>query len=130
MGGRGGFERVLAPLQVIWIADDLIRPPGPKMVACLCPMRGLFARINTKGSRSGGVLITQADHPFLRHDSSIKCGGLFELDDYVIGQSLRQKDVIGAIFRQNIPARSSAIATALTLREKDKQAAKAVLKAL
>ena len=89
----------------------------------------MFARINTRGSRPGSVLITQADHSFLRHDSYIECGGLFELDDYVIEQSLDStgRGVLGAISRQTIPAILAAIAEASTLRDDDKKAVMAVL---
>jgi hypothetical protein len=47
-----GFDRVAArlkPLEVMRTYDGLISPPGPKMVICLCPEKGLFVRVNSKG---------------------------------------------------------------------------------
>ena len=34
-------------LDVIWIFDEFIRPPGPKMMVCVEAERSFFFRINT-----------------------------------------------------------------------------------
>jgi hypothetical protein len=39
---------VLKPLEVIWITDECIHPPGPKMVVCVEANLGFFFRINTR----------------------------------------------------------------------------------
>lgn len=39
---------MLNPLDVIWIFDNLIDPPHPKMVACVNPADGVFYRINSR----------------------------------------------------------------------------------
>jgi hypothetical protein len=114
---------VLRALDVLWVEDDLIRPPGPKMVVCVNPEAGLFFRINTRGWRSGSVPIAQADHTFLRHDSHIECGAPFELDDYLIDQSLSHgKGVIGRIKVELVPMLLAEVARARTLSNRDKQA--------
>jgi hypothetical protein len=89
---------VLKPLEVIWIMDECIRPPGPKMVVCVEGELGFFFRINTKAGWQQSVLLKKSpDHPFLDHDSHLECGDPLELDDYVIEQSLNRKGAIGAV---------------------------------
>lgn len=88
---------VLAALDVIWIWDGFIKPPGPKMVVCIEPTLGFFYRINTEGKWQVPVPILKTDHPFLNHDSFIECGEPFELDDYLIDESIRRSGVLGQI---------------------------------
>lgn len=102
------------------------------MVVCLCPAVGLFARINTKGWRQGSVSITAANHPFLRHDSHIECGAIFEIDDYVIEQSFNRPNggILGEISRSVLPAILAAIDSSAKVRDEDKEAISAALNAL
>jgi hypothetical protein len=89
---------VLKPLEVIWIHDDCISSPGPKMVVCVEATLGFFFRINSRPNWQQSLPLKKgADHPFLDHDSFLECGDPLELDDYVIDESLRQKGVIGAL---------------------------------
>lgn len=111
----------LEALDVIWIHDDLIRPPGPKMMVCLAPAEGLFGRINSKGWRPGSVSIGAKDHHFLDHDSYIECGAVFELDDYAVEQSIeRGRGIIGQISPALAAVLVDVIAKAPGLRETDK----------
>jgi len=92
------------------------------MVVCLSPQRGLFARVNTKGWRPGSVRIERKANPFLDRDSHIECGAVFELDDYVIGQSIeRGRGVVGRIARDAVPALLAAVRESPTLSDHDKQ---------
>lgn len=118
---------LLAPLDVIWIDDDTIRPPGPKMVICVEPKIGLFFRINTDPKWQTPIRIRQIDHPFLKWDSHIECGLPMELDDYVIEQSLRRRGVIGKIARRHVAAICAVVDEAKDLTPADKAAIKAAL---
>ena len=120
---------LLAPLAVIWIHDGLIRPPGPKMVACLCPEAGLFARINTAGWRRGSVPLARRLHPFLLHDSHLECGAIFELDDYVVQQALDppSRGVLGMVAAGAVGDILAAVHAAPALRTDDKAAILAAL---
>ena len=72
-------------MEVVWIHDDFIKPPGPKMVVCVEPTLGLFYRINTQDKWQIGVLLEQASNSFLDHDSYIDhlwAGGLYEIVMY------------------------------------------------
>lgn len=71
---------LVATLDVIWIFDATISPPGYKMVACVEPEKGFFYRINTKPWRPA-VELAKADHRFLDHDSYLECGDPMEIDD-------------------------------------------------
>ena len=76
---------MLNALEVIWIEDECINPPGPKMVVCVDATNGYFFRINTKGHWQHSVPLSKKDHgTFLDHDSHLECGDPLELDDYVI----------------------------------------------
>jgi hypothetical protein len=119
---------VLRALDVIWIDDDLISPPGPKMVVCVAPALGLFVRINTRGHWPGSVALAQRLHPFLKHDSFLECGAVFELDDYMIGQSFASgRGVIGRIDRAVVPDLLAAVRSARTLSARDREAIVAAL---
>ena len=117
-------------LQVIRTYDGMIRPPGPKMVACLCPDHGWFARINTDGWRAGSVPLSAKLHPFLRHDSHIECGAVFEMDDYVVQQALDDRGILGSIDATLVGQITAAIVKCKTLRENDRRAILDALAAL
>ena len=122
----------LRPLDVIWTHDGLISPPGPKMVVCLCPDAGLFVRINTKGWRPGSVSIKKLEHPFLNHDSHVECGAVFELDDYVIDQSVDPpgKGIIGRISLITIVNMVAAVNAATSVRDEDRDMIVTTLQAI
>ena len=85
------------PLDVIWIHDDLIAPPGPKMVVCVEPFMPFYFRINSNDNWRPCVPITRdPDHPFLKWDSFIECT-ILDFDDYIIKQALRNGGVIGKV---------------------------------
>ena len=118
---------LLKVLDVIWIHDGCIRPPGPKMIVCVEPDLGYFFRINTDGKWQTPVKLRVADHPFLDHDSHLECGIPLELDDYIIQQALDRRPVIGRIARAVVPAIRTAVEGAQTLSTRDKVA---IMKAL
>lgn len=87
----------MRPLEVTWIADSEIEPPGPKMVVCVEPYLGFYFRINTHDNWQPCVPISkEPDHKFLKWDSFIECT-ILDLDDYVIQQALKKSGVIGTI---------------------------------
>lgn len=87
-------------LEVIWISDEEIRPPGPKMVVCVEPNLGFYFRINSHDNWQPCVpLIKIPDHEFLKWDSFIECT-ILEIDDYIISQSLKKNGVIGVVSRK------------------------------
>jgi hypothetical protein len=113
---------VLRLLEVIWIHDDCISPPGPKMVVCVEAKLGFFFRINTRPNWQQSLLLKKGtDHPFLDHDSYLECGDPLELDDYVVEQSLDGKGVIGTVSQALIPDILKAVRAAARMSEKDKQ---------
>jgi hypothetical protein len=122
---------VLNALDVIWIRDECISPPGPKMVVCVESALGYFFRINTRGHRPGSVPLKKAGlHEFLDHDSHLECGGPLELDDYVIDDSLSGRGVIGQVSAALIPEILQAIDGNKELAAKDKATIKAFLSPL
>lgn len=111
----------LKPLDVIWIYDEFIRPPGPKMVVCIEPRLGLFFRINTEGKWQTPIKLEKAGHPFLTRDSHLECGEPLELDDYIVEQSLRGKGVIGTIIPQLASRIFQVVDAARTISAADKE---------
>jgi hypothetical protein len=88
---------MLNPLEVIWIYDNLIEPPHPKMVACVHPAEGLFYRINSRPFLKPCVpLVKNPDHPWLDHDSFLHIDPLM-LDDYIVGEALKRNGIVGTI---------------------------------
>jgi hypothetical protein len=84
-------------LEVIWISDEEIRPPGPKMVVCVEPNLGFYFRINSNDNWEPCVpLVKVPDHEFLKWDSFIECS-ILEIDDYIIRQSLNKSGVVGVV---------------------------------
>jgi hypothetical protein len=107
-------------LEVIWIYDQFIRPPGPKMQVCVDPANGFFFRINERPKWQIPVQILQADNPFLTKDSYLECGSPLELDDYVIQQSLaRTNGPIGVLNRMHLPDICKAIHRSNQIRKID-----------
>ena len=97
------------------------------MIVCIEPSLGLFFRINTEGKWQTSVNLTQADHPFLDHDSHLECGDPLEIDDYMIEQALDRRPVIGQVSRALIPVILAAVDGAKTLSARDKAAVRNAL---
>lgn len=88
---------MLKPLDVIWIYDNLIDPPHPKMVVSVHPAEGLFYRINSRPFlRPCVALIKDPDHLWLDHDSFLHIDPLM-LDDYIVEMALKRSGVIGVV---------------------------------
>lgn len=119
---------MIRALDVIWIHDDVIRPPGPKMVVCIEPGLGLFFRINTRPWQIPAALVRLPDHPFLDHDSFLECGEPLELDDYIVDEALRRRGVIGRIAPATVPEILSALDQARRVSAADKAAIRAALR--
>lgn len=117
----------LRPLEVIWISEETIRPPGPKMVACISPDHGWFYRINTKPWRPAVLLTRSPDHPFLKWDSYLECGDPLELDDYLIEEAIARNGIIGAVSSTLSDQILAAVEQARYLRDADKAVIRAVL---
>ena len=97
-------------LDVIWIDDDFIKPPGPKMVVCVAPLAGFFFRINTP-PYPVPVKLLKVDNPFLAHDSFLECNGPLDIDDYIIEVFLKRNGVpIGTVAAKVIPEIWTAVA--------------------
>ncbi len=109
-----------ALLDVIWIHDAFIKPPGPKIMVCVEPTLPLFYRINTEAKWQIPVLITKADNPFLKWDSYLEVGVPLEYDDYVIDQSPRH----GRLGSQAIPDICAAVRRSRRIRESDPAASR------
>jgi len=109
-------------LDVIWIDDEFIKPPGPKMQVCVCPVNGFFFRINSMPKWQIPVLILQRDNPFLKHDSYIECGIPLELDDYLIGTSLDKNSgkPFGKVNPVCVPDICAAIQRSALIRPQDR----------
>jgi hypothetical protein len=118
---------LVAPLDVIVIWDDFIRPPGPKMVVCVEPASGFFFRINSEGKWQTPVMIRRREHPFLKRDSAIECGDPFELDDYVIEESIRRHGVIGKISTTHASEIYAAAFGSVVLSSEQKELVRAAL---
>ena len=84
-------------LEVVWINDDLITPPGPKMVVCVEPNLGFYFRINSNDNYEPCVTVRrEPNHLFLKWDSFIQCT-ILDLDDYLINRALQESGVVGTI---------------------------------
>jgi hypothetical protein len=112
----------LRVLEVIWIRDETIHPPGPKMVVCVEPSLGFFFRINTEPHWQTPVLLERLPHhQFLANDSHLECGDPLELDDYIIEESINFRGVIGSIHPSLAQQIYAAISAARTVRQSDKE---------
>ena len=120
----------MRPLEVIWIPDATIKPPGPKMVVCISPEFGWYFRINTRGHWVPSVpLPKEPDHPWLKHDSHLECN-ILELNDYVIEQALDASGIIGSVSTALCPAIRDAVRANRTMSSTDKMVIHQVLQAL
>ena len=119
---------LIKPLEVIWIDDDTIKPPGPKMVACIHPENGWYFRINSKRHWQTPVKLEKhPHHPFLKHTSYLECGEPLELDDFLIEEAIRKGGVIGVIATALAPAIYSIVSMAKTFSPADKEAIRIAL---
>jgi hypothetical protein len=93
------------------------------MVVCVQAELGFFFRINSRPNWQQSVpLKREPDHKFLDHDSYLECGEPFELDEYVVDQSLDDRGVIGIIASALLPDILIAVVAAQLLSAKDKAA--------
>ena len=115
---------MLNALDVIWINDDCITPPGPKMVVCVEPSLGYFFRINTEENWQTPVLLAKPPNDFLQHSSYLECGLPLELDDYVIEQCMPPygRGVIGRVDKSCVAAIVAAVENEKLLSAEEKAA--------
>ncbi|MCB8877338.1 hypothetical protein [Acidisoma silvae] len=109
-----------ALLEVIWILDDFIKPPGPKMMVCVAPADGIFFRINSEDKWPVGVPVTSRANAFLHHDSFVECGGPLEFDDYVVDQSRSHQHAPMFLDRQVLPAIVAAVRRSHRISDRDR----------
>lgn len=107
-------------LEVIWIHDTFIRPPGPKMVVCVVPEEGIFFRINTEAKWPVSVPIQCTLNPFLSHDSFLECGNPLELDDYVVEQSQERQSARMDLHRAALPMMIDAVTRSHRISDRDR----------
>jgi hypothetical protein len=113
---------MLLPLDVIWIPDATIKPPGPKMVVCVEPACGFFFRINTEPKWQQPVkLVRVPDHLFLKHDSYLECGAPLDLDDFIVEEAVRQSGVIGKISKKVVVDIIAAVHAAKAISNSDRE---------
>lgn len=111
---------LLKPLDVIWIFDEMITPPGPKMIVCIEPTKGFFFHINEKPWQTG-VRIMMVEHQnFLTKDSHIECGIPLEVDEYIVQGSLGRKGVVGQIREKHCQQIYLIVAASPTISSADK----------
>jgi hypothetical protein len=102
-------------LDVIWIDDETIDPPHPKMVVCVNAKDGWFLRINSRNTIRPCIAIPKEPfHRFLKHDSHIE-GNIIELDEYIVDEALRRGGIIGSIHRSLVPSLISMMGARVTL---------------
>ncbi len=111
---------MLLALEVIWIPDQTIKPPGPKMVVSVAPVQGYFFRINSEPKWQQPVLLLAKDHDFLKRDSYLECGAPLDLDDYVVQQSLRERGIIGTIAQKAVKDIIAAVEKAWSVSDEDR----------
>ncbi|MGP9820324.1 hypothetical protein ACTZWW_09940 [Salinarimonas sp. NSM] len=112
---------MLKPRQVIVIPDGTVRPPKPKMVACVEPTLGYFYRINTRRWPPIVKLVRDPLHMFLDHDSYLECGDPLEIDDYVVRDSIARNGIVGEIHESLCGEIIKLLTMATTLREEDRR---------
>lgn len=119
---------LVSTLDVIWISDETITPPHPKMVVCIEPDLGLFYRFNSRDHWKPCVFVArEPDHGFLDHDSYIECGDPLELDDYIVSESLKRRGVIGSVSHELCPQILEHLNVAKYLRQSDKDAIRSAM---
>jgi hypothetical protein len=117
------------PLDVTWISDEEIKPPGPKMVVCVEPYLGFYFRINSHDNWQPCIPISkEPDHRFLKWDSFIEVS-ILSLDDYIINQAIRKNGLIGKVSRSLCSPLIDTLAYAAGSRS-DKNAIRSVLEGL
>ena len=113
---------MIRALDVIWIDDGLIRPPGPKRVACIEPELLLFFRINSEPKWQTPVKLERIPHHmFLKWDSYLECGYPLDLDEYFVEECIRDNGIIGRIHDSIAPAIYAAVAAEPLLAPADKE---------
>jgi hypothetical protein len=98
------------------------------MVVCVEPVAGYFFRINSEPKWKVPILLRQADHPFLHHDSYLECGGPLDLDEYIVSESLRDRGIIGSVHAKIVPEIIAALESAFTVSPADRDMICAVLR--
>lgn len=116
-------------LDVVWVIDEFIKPPAPKMWVCVETSLGLYYRINTEPKWQISVPISQARNAFLTHDSHLECGSPLEVDDYIIEQSIRRRGIHGRLDPYYVPSICDAVTRSRNIRDSDRAAILAALKA-
>ncbi|MBC8241669.1 MAG: hypothetical protein H8E30_14515 [Alphaproteobacteria bacterium] len=107
---------------VLWLFAGTIRDPKMKMHACVYVDDGIFFRINSKSHFPGSILITQEEHPFLKWDSYLECGGPIEFDVSEIEESFeREWGVAGQLSDKALQEMGSHIETVRQLTRAEKQ---------
>lgn len=112
---------MLLPLEVIWIPDQTIKPPGPKMVVCVEPDAGYFFRINSEPKWQKPVLLELSENNFLDHDSYLECGAPLDLDEFIINESLRARGIIGRVSDKVIGPIIAALEASYTVSPEDRE---------
>lgn len=87
----------MRPLEVLWVPDSMIEPPGPKMMVCVEPDMGFFFRINSHQHWEPCIpILKDPHHQFLKWDSFVEVR-ILDPDEYIVGEALRQNGVIGRV---------------------------------
>jgi hypothetical protein len=60
---------------------DATQTTTPKRTYCICVHEKWFFAIHTSEMNTDNLPIKKSDHPFLDHDSHVKCGYVLELDE-------------------------------------------------
>jgi hypothetical protein len=112
---------MISLLDVIWIDDETVDPPHPKMVVCVNVQDGWFFRINSLDKIRPCIHLTKTpDHSFLHHDSFLDCC-LLELDDYIISESVKIRGVIGCLNSNRIQPLIDMVRRSWTLNDGDRE---------
>jgi hypothetical protein len=114
-------------LEVTWIPDQTITPPGPKMVVCVEPGLGFFFRINSKNHwRPCAQILKHPDHEWLDHDSFVECN-ILDLDEYLIEEAIRESGIVGVVSAVAGKAILAEVQAAKSISAEDKEAIKLAL---
>jgi hypothetical protein len=105
------------PGDIIRLWDRHTRPPKVKWHICICPQRQLFLRINTDPIFPPVHPISQANNPWLEHDSFV------ELQQLVrhLAYEIQQADHLGTLTRFEAESLCEAVKNAETLNEEQQQ---------
>jgi hypothetical protein len=103
---------------VIRIADPRVRPRGKaKWHICVCPVRRLFLRINSKSLWQPAHPLSAAANAFLAHDSYVELQTLHFFSE----AQLRQGTRIGLMSIEEMDALAEAALAAVTLSGEHKE---------